>query len=176
MLGCSWRLEHFPAEVVPGPALPSAAFVAPSGREEFDALALQVQYQTLRTPADPSWRRLRQDPRNCASGAEKHQSLHRQNIVARRVKVAIAEQRLWSSSIQSSSWRSGASCVGTTRALTIILRLLRMKRSAAAGAGLTTEPMSPVALVRPGRVVLHAQRDDGLTLLLCTRRRITDWP
>ncbi len=56
-------------------------------RDDFDGTALGFDYQTLRTPADPSWLSLTERPGFLRlRGQGSPQSLHRQSLVARRLQ------------------------------------------------------------------------------------------
>ncbi|HEY3664845.1 MAG TPA: family 43 glycosylhydrolase, partial [Polyangiaceae bacterium] len=156
--------EHFPAEVVRGPALPSAAFIVPSGKDDFDAPRLQVQYQTLRTPADSSWLSLAARPSQLRLwGREAPSSLHRQSVVARRVQTSHCRATtLVEFNPEHFMALAGLLCWYDTRthyylAITRDETLGRCLRLFMTSAGVVTELMSPVPLQRPGRVLLRAE-------------------
>lgn len=80
--------SHAPRTTVQAPALPSQPFPARPERDDFDALALGPDYQTLRDPAHESWLSLTQRPGFLRLfGRESPQSLHRQSLLARRIQA-----------------------------------------------------------------------------------------
>jgi xylan 1,4-beta-xylosidase len=156
--------EDFPSETVPAPALPSAPVSAPSYHDDFDAPTLGVQYQTLRTPADPSWLSLAARPSQLRIwGREAPSSLHRQSIVARRVQsFNCRATTLVDFNPQHFMALAGLLGWYDTRthyylAITWVETLGRCLRMFITSVGLTREPMRPVALLRPGRVMLQAR-------------------
>lgn len=91
---CYWdekewlRLEgggRSPSVEVKAPNLPSHPFEAVPERDDFDQLQLQLQWNTLRIPPDPSWLSLSERKGYLRlKGMESLSSWHRQSLVARR--------------------------------------------------------------------------------------------
>ncbi len=156
--------QRYPAESVPAPSLPGAPFVDPSERDDFDEPALGVQYQTLRTPADPSWLSLEARPSQLRLwGREAPSSLHRQSLVARRVESAHCRATtLVDFEPLHFMALAGLLCWYDTRthyylAITWDEALGRCLRLFMTREGTTSELVSAVALVSGTRVLLHAE-------------------
>ncbi|MCD1261395.1 glycoside hydrolase family 43 protein [Paenibacillus athensensis] len=91
---CYWsedgwlRLEgggRSPSVEVQAPDLPAHPFGAVPGRDDFDQPELQMQWNTLRIPPDPSWLSLTERKGHLRlKGKESMSSWHRQSLVARR--------------------------------------------------------------------------------------------
>jgi len=85
------RLEgggNEPRLEVPGPALPGHPFRQRPARDEFDSPSLDIEYQTLRVPADESWLSLTARPGHLRlRGRQSLVSLHAQSLVGRRVNA-----------------------------------------------------------------------------------------
>lgn len=76
-----------PAVSVPAPDLEACPWPAAKARDDFDDEALSVVYQTLRTPADPSWLSLSARPSSLRLwGREAPSSQFEQSLVARRLQ------------------------------------------------------------------------------------------
>jgi xylan 1,4-beta-xylosidase len=94
---CVWtddgwlRLEHGgnnPRISAPAPQLPEHRFELDPARDDFDAATLNVNFQSLRAPADESWCSLTERPGWLRLyGRESLSSQHRQSLVARRVQA-----------------------------------------------------------------------------------------
>lgn len=77
---------------VPAPNLPEHSFAPEPPRDDFDAPTLNLNFQTLRIPADPSWLSLTERPGFLRLyGQESLTSRHRQSLVARRVQALPCE-------------------------------------------------------------------------------------
>ena len=77
---------------VPAPDLPEHSFAPEPPRDDFDAPTLNLHFQTLRIPADPSWLSLTERPGFLRLyGQESLTSRHRQSLVARRVQALPCE-------------------------------------------------------------------------------------
>jgi xylan 1,4-beta-xylosidase len=76
-----------PAVIVEGPDLPEFAFNHELTRDDFDNETLNVNFNTLRVPADESWLSLKERPGFLRlKGRESLASIHNQSLVARRVQ------------------------------------------------------------------------------------------
>jgi xylan 1,4-beta-xylosidase len=94
---CVWtddgwlRLEHGgnnPQVSVPAPNLPAHPFEEEPVRDDFDADTLNVNFQSLRVPADQSWCSLTERSGWLRLyGRESLSSQHRQSLIARRVQA-----------------------------------------------------------------------------------------
>lgn len=93
---CRWtedgwlRVEGgpLPSEHVPAPNLPPHPFPPLPEKDDFDGDALDVNWSTLRLPADDSWLSLKERPGWLRLyGRESLASCHRQSLVARRVQA-----------------------------------------------------------------------------------------
>jgi len=77
-----------PKVSVPAPSLPAHPFAAELARDDFDAPELNIHFQTLRIPAEPSWLSLTERPGFLRLyGRGPLNSLHYQSLVARRVQA-----------------------------------------------------------------------------------------
>jgi xylan 1,4-beta-xylosidase len=98
---CYWtedgwlRLEgggNAPRVEVPGPALPEQPFAPEIPRDDFESDRLNINFSTLRVPADESWVSLTERPGYLRiRGRESLSSKHRQSLVGRRLQHFRAE-------------------------------------------------------------------------------------
>jgi xylan 1,4-beta-xylosidase len=84
--------HNAPQTSVPAPTLEPHPWRSEPIRDEFDATALHVQWQTLRVPADKTWLSLTERPGYLRlRGLESPNSLHRQALIGRRLQGFHAE-------------------------------------------------------------------------------------
>lgn len=77
-----------PSVTVPAPDVPEHLFAAEPARDDFDAPELNINFQTLRVPAEDSWLSLTERPGFLRLyGREPLTSRHEQSLIARRVQA-----------------------------------------------------------------------------------------